>query len=332
MIIVFTAQQDTHSDVVVGKLDRAGAEVVRVNTEELPAEAEFRLRLKRAGWHGEMGLRLGRRRVDPARVRAVWVRRPGRWQPSPSLLPWEAEFAKAETRNAVLGLWSALDCFWMSRPGNIEAASWKMEQLVRARGMGLSVPRTLVTSDPAELHRFHSECGGEVVTKTFTGGASATAAARADPGRQVPHVGLSTTLVTEQVLEHAQLICHVPALFQQRVPKRVELRVTVVGDELFAAEIHSQEHAETMLDSRRFDIPVRYRAVDLPHEVADRCIRFVHSYGLSFGAIDLIETPGGEYVFLENNPVGQFLYVEQRVPELRITDALVACLLRGRGG
>ena len=55
----------------------------------------------------------------------------------------------------------------------------------------------------------------------------------------------------------------------------------------------------------------------------------MHSYGLTYGAIDLIVTPAGEYVFLENNPVGQFLFVEELVPELDMAGALATCLVEG---
>jgi hypothetical protein len=40
-------------------------------------------------------------------------------------------------------------------------------------------------------------------------------------------------------------------------------------------------------------------------------------------------TPDGRYVFLESNPNGQFMWIEHRVPELRMTEALASCLIRG---
>ena len=122
-----------------------------------------------------------------------------------------------------------------------------------------------------------------------------------------------------------------PCLFQEYVPKKLELRVTVIGDEIFAAEIHSQEHAETSVDWRNFDVDIPFRAVSLPPLVTERVLDFVKSYGLNFSAIDMIVTPDDRYVFIENNPNGQFIFVEDRVPELGMTDALAACLIRGAG-
>jgi hypothetical protein len=39
---------------------------------------------------------------------------------------------------------------------------------------------------------------------------------------------------------------------------------------------------------------------------------------LRFGAIDLIVTPAGDYVFLEVNEMGQFLWIEQSAPQERL--------------
>jgi hypothetical protein len=40
------------------------------------------------------------------------------------------------------------------------------------------------------------------------------------------------------------------------------------------------------------------------------CLAIVKQLGLHFGAIDLLETPDGDYVFLENNPNGQWYWIE----------------------
>lgn len=118
-------------------------------------------------------------------------------------------------------------------------------------------------------------------------------------------------------------------MFQEYVPKRVELRVTVIGDDIFAAEIDSQADEQASVDWRRFAMEIPFRQATLPTEVAERCLTLVKSYGLNFSAMDLILTPDGRYVFVENNPNGQFIFVEKLVPELRMTEALAACLIRG---
>jgi glutathione synthase/RimK-type ligase-like ATP-grasp enzyme len=88
-----------------------------------------------------------------------------------------------------------------------------------------------------------------------------------------------------------------------------DLRVTVVGERVMAAEADARG-GEYAVDVR-FNTGVTYRPHALPVEVERKLLALVRRMGLEYGAIDLRLTPEGEYVFLEINPAGQFLYVEQ---------------------
>jgi glutathione synthase/RimK-type ligase-like ATP-grasp enzyme len=68
--------------------------------------------------------------------------------------------------------------------------------------------------------------------------------------------------------------------------------------------------------------------VELDGDVAERCRRVMEALGLVFGAIDLVVTPAGETVFLEVNPEGQFLWVEEATG-LPMVEALSDLLLEG---
>jgi glutathione synthase/RimK-type ligase-like ATP-grasp enzyme len=50
----------------------------------------------------------------------------------------------------------------------------------------------------------------------------------------------------------------------------------------------------------------------LPPEIQDKCVRLVEQLELSYGAIDMVLTPEGRYVFLEINPNGQYLWIEEQ--------------------
>jgi hypothetical protein len=49
----------------------------------------------------------------------------------------------------------------------------------------------------------------------------------------------------------------------------------------------------------------------LPDAIASGCTRVLQALGLVFGCFDFVVTPAGEYVFLEVNEAGQFLFVER---------------------
>ena len=97
------------------------------------------------------------------------------------------------------------------------------------------------------------------------------------------------------------------------VPAEVDLRITVVGEEFFAAAVHSQE-LPYALDFRLFleqGPGVRMDPTELPDEVEEALLRLLKHAGLRYGAIDMRRTPDGRHVFLEVNPAGQWLLVEE---------------------
>ena len=117
-------------------------------------------------------------------------------------------------------------------------------------------------------------------------------------------------------------------IVQAYVPKRLELRVTVVGDRVLTAAIHSQGSNRTRYDWRHYDhVHTVYEPHRLPAKIERRCRALVAELGLVFGAIDLVLTPDSRHVFLEINPNGQYLWVEEAC-DLPISAAM-ADLLSG---
>jgi glutathione synthase/RimK-type ligase-like ATP-grasp enzyme len=136
-----------------------------------------------------------------------------------------------------------------------------------------------------------------------------------------------TSPVEERHFEDEATIRLTPCLFQENVSKRVELRVIAVGSELFCAEIDSQRSELTAQDWRRSYPDLRHRPHTLPSEVERGLRELMDRLGLLFGAIDLILTPDGRYVFLEINANGQWAWLEGELG-MPLTSALVDLLTR----
>ncbi len=330
-IIIVTSQIDPHADAMVLTLKALGHQPIRLNTEDIPLQTVLGFRLQGTDWHGSIKLRTNERVIDVSTIRSIWWRRPGMPRLPSDLSPQEREFAQAEIEHVLASLWASLDCYWVSFPANIRQASWKGEQLKRAAAFGFEVPRTLITNDPAEARAFYEECHHQMIFKVladpFLGFHAASQANVQQP--PAPPKGARTTLITPDKLALLDTVALVPCQFQEYIPKQLELRVTVIGDAIFVAEIHSQAHEKTSVDWRNYDVSIPYRTGSLPPELAERCMAFVRSYGLNYSALDLILTPDGRYVFIENNPNGQFMFVEELVPDLKMRTALASCLIRG---
>jgi glutathione synthase/RimK-type ligase-like ATP-grasp enzyme len=137
---------------------------------------------------------------------------------------------------------------------------------------------------------------------------------------------LFTGLVSAETLANLDLIRITPGIFQERIDKSYELRITVIGSRIFAVKIDSQALAETQLDWRHAQHDVAYEVATLPNEITMKINAFMQSLGLVYGAFDFIVTPDGRYVFLEVNPGGAYMWVEAATG-LAITPALADALI-----
>jgi glutathione synthase/RimK-type ligase-like ATP-grasp enzyme len=91
----------------------------------------------------------------------------------------------------------------------------------------------------------------------------------------------------------------------------VDLRITVVGDQLYAAEIDARRTSYPF-DMRMVIGEAPVEVVELPSAVREKILCLMRELGLVYGAIDMRRTTDGEFFFLEVNPAGQWLFVEQR--------------------
>ncbi|WP_424532951.1 MvdC/MvdD family ATP grasp protein [Sphaerisporangium viridialbum] len=322
-VLILTGDDDPHADRVGDLLTERGARVTVFNPGDFPVSARVDLTYA-AGGPIRRTLRTGKRDIDLDAVTALWWRRPTRPAPHPEILdPAVAAHVARECESLVTDLWESLPCPHLpARESVFRRAGHKASQLAHAAELGFPIPETVITTDAESFLDFHDRHDGLVITKPL----------------YVPwieDVAGEVTLnrfcepVSARDLAHAQGLRFCPVIVQERVPKRVELRVTIVGRRIFAAEIHSQVSNRSSLDWRRYDTKVTpYRPHHLSGEVAARCLALMDRLGLRYGAIDLILTPDGRHVFLEINPNAQWLWV-QNLTGLPISEAIRDFLLEG---
>lgn len=112
-------------------------------------------------------------------------------------------------------------------------------------------------------------------------------------------------------------------LFQARVDKVADVRVTVIGSRAFAVRIHSG-----LLDWRTDYRTHTYTPVETPPDVERALFAYLRHFGLVFGAFDFTLSTGGEWTFIECNPSGQWAWMEPPTG-LPMTAALADLLERG---
>jgi hypothetical protein len=95
---------------------------------------------------------------------------------------------------------------------------------------------------------------------------------------------------------------------------------------VFACRIDSQITKQTHVDWRRYDDSTPYSIYVTDEALNNSLFGMMRDYGIRFAAFDLVVTPNGERVFLEINPAGQFLWIEE-LTGMPITDAIIDELL-----
>lgn len=250
--------------------------------------------------------------LDSLTFPVVWYR------PKPVLLselPGEAgiieeKFCAQEWRGILKSLDVFLEkSFWINPIWNSQRASCKSYQLKLASELGLRIPETLITNDARQVAKLFNN--KRVVYKTLNSFFTAKEAI------------FTNEISLSDVISHQTEISMAPGIFQQYVEKDHELRVTVIGEKMFIARINSQEEQASQIDWRRCPNPRLYQIGQLTENSREKLLNLHKRLGLVYAAYDFIVDQEGHEVFLECNPSGQWLWLENFLG-LEIGEMLVA--------
>lgn len=319
MILIATSSVEAHSySRVCHQLASAGApHAVFLTDRVLAGEDVF---LTHVSPSGEVTAIYGATDISPSVVCAGWY-----WKVTSFRVPGaENNVSRQLTMvNEVTALHNAIwsvyaDDVWISSPASLWRAERKLAQLLAARRVGFSIPETLIGSDWQAIEdELLSEEDAFVVKM-----------ARGVIADQNVVKGMQTTRVDRMMIEELRLrTLPFPGIYQPLLRKAREWRVTIIGDEVFAAAVYAD--CEAVVDWRQHQISsaVRFQSERLPCGVTEKCVAYLHEMDLGYGAFDLVEEPDGNVVFLECNPSGQFSWLEERLG-LKISSAIAAELLR----
>jgi glutathione synthase/RimK-type ligase-like ATP-grasp enzyme len=117
-------------------------------------------------------------------------------------------------------------------------------------------------------------------------------------------------------------------VFQERIPKSLELRIAYVAGNFFVGALDASRSAGGQVDWRRAaPVECHWQRARIPPELEQQLTALMRKLQLLYGAIDIIRTPAGEHVFLEVNPGGEWGMLERDLGlpiAAAIADALLA--------
>lgn len=307
-VLILSSAEDVHAISVQHSLRSLGGIGVILDLYEYPQ----RLHLSQSISSDQSGWRIEWRgnTLTADEVAGVWYRRPS--QPS---IPDHGHsedmkaLAKRQVDAGVQG-WLASCKNVINLPSAEHAANRKALQLHYAYELGLKLPDTCITNEPAIANSFWRRHGGKVIYKSLA---------------SHPKFFFETRFLEESDLDKLKALVAGPTIFQAYISRGRDLRITIVDNAVVATEvITSVPEAEV---DWRVDPNADYRKTDIPHSLAQLLVRFVRRLGLRYGAIDIREDAIGTPYFLEVNPGGQFLFNDIHA-KTDISGLLAEALLR----
>ncbi|WP_049649911.1 ATP-grasp ribosomal peptide maturase [Kitasatospora sp. MY 5-36] len=311
-VLVLTNSSDVTADAVLRVLAERRVPVVRLDPgTDLHAGASLTAVYGTGVQRGT--LRTSSRELDLTAVRSVWVRRPSPYGGPPDLAGQDRRFAASQAFWGAGGILASLPgAHYVNHPWLNRAAEYKPAQLATAQRCGFRVPDTLITDDDHEARKFvTAQVAGTVYKPLWNTPYSVDGQAQA----------VWVHEVRGQDITEAVTPC--PHLFQARVPKAFDTRVTAVGNRLFGTRIDSPD-----LDWRYRQDRMRCSPIDVPAPVAEAITRYLAAFQLVFGAFDFAVTTDGTWSFLECNPNGQWAWQPAGTTH-RIAHAIADQLERG---
>jgi glutathione synthase/RimK-type ligase-like ATP-grasp enzyme len=291
LLLIFTHRRGFEADAVIDVLNQRGVPFLRFNTDDPSARLS----------------------LDPLNLSGCWLACDGR---TANLLDFDAGWLQQDVPNpaldtslttldrlGALNRFAALEFLlshasvdWLSRPSDVRGASNKLHQLTCAATAGFRVPATRVTNDLDAARSIPTEMG--LVVKNL-----ASPWVSGESG-----ISLAYTREFDSSTVTAEQVGFAPLIYQERLLRRRDIRVVVVGERLFAAAMASDDTS----DARSVPlIETDYRPYELEATTAAKVSNLCRVLGLAYASIDLVEDVEGRLFFLEVNTTGAFLWLEK---------------------
>lgn len=315
--LVITSRDDPHADYLISKINEHGLaqNVVRLNTEDFAVNCKVSF----DGHTARIHILDSDKVIISDCIYSVWYRRPKKVE----YVVGDAgvrSFIQKQSDSFLKGFYFLTHEFakWVNPLPNLEKSRIKMYQIFLARKFGLKIPRTIITNNPNEAYEF--SLSTRVINKSLN----------------LPFYYINNefkpfftveTLPQEIKNSHSAIeMC--PTFFQEFVDKKYDVRVIYVDKKLFSFAIYSQENQHSKTDFRGVSPHLlKHEIINLSQELEDKIRNFIHFQGLLFSALDFVVDHNDNFYFLENNPNGQWVWLEYCTNTTLISQEMISLLV-----
>lgn len=305
MILILTNKEDVTVDFVVKELQTRDAPYYRLNTEDIPENISVNFDL---GSNTFMLIdKVKETSINLLEFDSVYYRRPllNNLEFIEGAKLKEINYLRSELASVLEGIYKILrNKYWVNDVYNIRQAENKIYQLQVAQEVGFKIPLSFISNQSEQVNKFMKLCDSNCIIKPIKSG---------NMKDSNQPMAIFTTKLNSKQFDSSERIESFPVFIQKNIEKKFDLRITVIGDEVFTAQIHSQSNEDSEVDWRRGQQILEHRNHELPEKIKTMCISITRKMNLNYSAIDMVLDKHGEYIFLEINPNGQWAWIEKRL-------------------
>lgn len=241
-------------------------------------------------------------------IDAIYYRKPM----LPDLSVYDSKYHNMISRDIITlinGIVDAFDGVVLSRPSLLKKSENKVFQIRIANKVGFKFPKTSIGTSNNDINNIIDI---ESIIKPLTTG-------------KIIDVDKCEIIQTCKIDEYINDdIALTPLYVQKYIEKKYEVRVTIVDAEVFAVKIMAFNDVDWRIDQSNN----KYELIDIPKEIKEKCLKMMDIMNLKFGAFDFIVDRNENYIFLEVNPNGQWLWLEKLLG-LEISNKIINYLSKG---
>ena len=309
MLLIITNEADIHPNPVIDIFLKNNIPFFRLNTDKLLADYDVTWELSNEMCHFEIKYKRIDHKITDKQITCVWERRP--MEPLATYDAIDDEYVHRAILDEADGFIRYLryalthnkNILWIGHPINERLAGSKILQKLVARDVGFKIPQSIFSNDLSKISPYENEILAIKPINSY----------------DIPTNGGSLVFYTQKV-ECKKIIDLGIAAFrnninflEQYISKEYELRITYIDGCFFTAKIDSQLQTDDKgaVDWRQgYDYSIQFIPIETPKELKQKCRDFLKYFNLRFGCFDFIKCPNGDYIFLECNTNGQWLWLE----------------------
>jgi len=305
--LVVSSTIDYSSDLICYELERRGKSYLRINRDHF---AEYKILYSLEADCLNIKMDDSNYKITSDTLKSIYFRAPVFLRTGKTYSLQEQLF-RSQWSAFIRNLIAFDKAKWVNHPVATYRAENKLYQLKCAKHFGFSVPTTYIgNSLPADITRECTYIVKSLDTALFY-----------DNGQEM---FTYSTMVTGQELLNAE-VKSAPVIIQECLHNKTDLRVTAIGDELFAVSITKSGRKIEGDWRQNAKEELNYDCIGLPPKMHQQILDLMRFLGLEFGGIDFALVDG-TYYFIEVNPTGEWGWLVS-ASHLPIDKAIVNSLI-----